>query len=66
MTQPASQQGDEWVLDVPPLRRFIEAVNELRYQLPEPHQVVAAIRPHFTALLNDKTWLPAHYQEPAE
>lgn len=66
MTQPASQQGDEWVLDVPPLRRFIEAVNELRYQLPEPRQVVAAIRPHFTALLNDKTWLPAHYQEPAE
>jgi len=66
MTQPASQQGDEWVLDVPPLRRFIEAVNELRYQLPDPSQVVAAIRPHFTALLNDKTWLPAHYQEPAE
>ncbi|MFN8492206.1 MAG: cysteine dioxygenase family protein [Caldilineaceae bacterium] len=66
MAEQATPYTDEWVLDAPPLRRFIEAVNELRSQLPEPRQVVAAVRPHFTALLNDKTWLPAHYQEPAE
>src|SRR5690349_11113667 len=58
--------ADEWLLDCPPLRRFIEAVNELRHQSADPRQVVAAIRPHFTQLLHDKTWLPAHYQEPAE
>ncbi len=63
--QPAASV-DEWLLDVPPLRRFITAVNAIRTQASDPRAAVAAIRPYFTALLNEQTWLPAHYQEPAE
>ena len=66
MTQQHTSAADEWVLDCPPLRAFIEAVNVLRQQLADPHQVITAIRPHFTTLLHDKSWLPARYQEPAE
>jgi predicted metal-dependent enzyme (double-stranded beta helix superfamily) len=57
---------DEWLLDNPHLRDFIEAVNAIRRSAVDPQAAVAEIRPHFTRLLNDKTWLPETYQEPAE
>ncbi|MCX6047349.1 MAG: hypothetical protein NT075_19765 [Chloroflexi bacterium] len=66
MVNQPSAVADEWLLDVPPLRRFITAVNEIRQQADDPRTAVAAIRPYFTELLNEPTWLPAHYQEPAE
>jgi predicted metal-dependent enzyme (double-stranded beta helix superfamily) len=62
----AQPYQDEWLLDNPQLHRFITAVNELRHSIADPHQIVAEVRPHFVRLLNDQTWLPENYQEPAE
>jgi predicted metal-dependent enzyme (double-stranded beta helix superfamily) len=59
-------QVDEWLLDNPRLRQFIQAANDIRGRLGDPHEIVGEIRPHFAALLTDPTWLPAHYQEPRE
>ncbi|MEM7129957.1 MAG: cysteine dioxygenase family protein [Chloroflexota bacterium] len=58
--------ADEWLLDVPMMRNFIENVNEIRGQIVNPREIVARIRPHFETLLNDQTWLPETYQEPAK
>ncbi len=55
---------DEYVLDNPRLRQFIEAVKEIRHAQADPRAILGAIRPHFAALLADQTWLPATYQEP--
>jgi predicted metal-dependent enzyme (double-stranded beta helix superfamily) len=62
----AQPYQDEWLLDNPQLHRFITAVNELRHSIADPRQIVAEVRPHFVRLLNDQTWLPENYQEPAE
>jgi predicted metal-dependent enzyme (double-stranded beta helix superfamily) len=56
---------DEYVLNAPRLRSFIEAVNTIRHSGSEPVAIIDAIRPHFAELLADKSWLPATYQEPA-
>lgn len=57
---------DEWILDNPPMRTFIDKVNEIRRQAASPEAAVAEIRPYFATLLNDQTWLPQKYQEPGE
>lgn len=56
---------EEYALDTPRLRRFVEAVNAIRAEAGEPRAALAAIRPHFADLLADPDWLPAAYQEPA-
>jgi predicted metal-dependent enzyme (double-stranded beta helix superfamily) len=56
---------DEFVVDNPTLRTFIAEVTRIQSEHDDPRDVVAAIRPHFEALLADKTWLPEQYQEPA-
>ncbi len=56
---------DEWLLDTPIMREFIDAVNTIRTTAADPRQAVAAIRPHFAKLLQDPTWLPQKFQEPA-
>lgn len=61
-----NQYQDEWVLDNPQMRTFINAVNEIRQQANSPQEAVTAIRPHFVTLLQDQTWLPQKYQEPGE
>lgn len=61
-TAPAEEQ---YVLDTPRLRRFIEAVNAIRRQALDARAAIAAIRPHFAELLADSDWLPEQYQEPA-
>jgi predicted metal-dependent enzyme (double-stranded beta helix superfamily) len=62
----AQQPGqDEYVVDNPRLRAFIEQVSRIRHEHDEPREIISAIRPHFAALLADKTWLPEQYQEPA-
>jgi predicted metal-dependent enzyme (double-stranded beta helix superfamily) len=55
---------DEYALDAPRLREFIEAVKAIRTSNDDPKEIIAAIRPHFAALLADQDWLPAMYQEP--
>jgi predicted metal-dependent enzyme (double-stranded beta helix superfamily) len=57
---------DEWLLDSPVLRHFIETANTIRRQGSDSHAIIAAIRPHFARLLDDPVWLPEKYQEPAE
>jgi len=57
---------DEWLLDVPLLREFIEQVNEVRYREPDPKKIVAAIRPYFATLLADKRWLPNNFMAEAD
>ena len=57
--------GDQYLLDSPLLRGFIEEVNRVRRSTPDPRAIIAAIRPRFATLLADKTWLPERYQEPA-
>ncbi len=66
MSQKASQGQDEYVLDNPRIRSFIEQVKAARDQHADPHAVIEAIRPHFAELLADKTWLPDEYQELSE
>jgi predicted metal-dependent enzyme (double-stranded beta helix superfamily) len=55
---------DDYALDNPRLREFIEAVKEIRTSRDDPKSIIAAIRPHFESLLADQIWLPAMYQEP--
>ncbi len=62
--QPTDRTG--FILDTPPLRRFIDEVETIRRSGSDPAAVVAAVRPHFAALLADREWLPPRYQEPAE
>jgi len=60
-----ARSGDEWVLDHPTLRRFIEYVNTVRRRETDPQVIIATIRPAFAELLADQSWLPQQYQEPA-
>ena len=41
------KREDEWVVDNPTLRQFIETVNEIRRSSPDPVSTIEAIRPHF-------------------
>jgi predicted metal-dependent enzyme (double-stranded beta helix superfamily) len=66
MTAITETAQDEFVVDNPRLRAFIAEVSRIRHEHDDPRQIIAAIRPHFAALLADQTWLPAQYQEPAE
>lgn len=56
---------EEWIVDNPRLRSFVGEVFALREAHDDSGAMLAAIRPHFAALLDDKTWLPEQYQEPA-
>ena len=57
--------ADEYVLESPRLRGFIEQVRDVQSREAEPTVVIEAIRPLFADLLADKGWLPAKYQEPS-
>jgi predicted metal-dependent enzyme (double-stranded beta helix superfamily) len=58
--------SDEYLVESPRLRQFIDSVNAIRRSGATPADIIAAIRPHFADLLADESWLPARYQEPAE
>jgi predicted metal-dependent enzyme (double-stranded beta helix superfamily) len=62
----AVPRDNEYVLDTPRLRRFIEAVDTARQGETDPRAAIEAIRPHFADLLADKGWLPEQYQELSE
>ena len=56
--------GDEYVLDTPALRAFVERVREAIDATWSPEAACEAIRPHFAELLADDTWLPDAYAAP--
>ena len=66
MTQRPAPHADEWLLDSPQMRPFIDAVNATRASESDPSKIVAAIRPDFVQLLADQDWLPQQFQEPSE
>lgn len=55
---------DEYVLDTPSVRAFVEGVREASSRAGEPATAIEDIRPLFAALLDDETWLPAEYCSP--
>ncbi len=66
VTHTPAPHADEWLLDSPQMRRFIDAVNATRVRESDPSKIVAAIRPDFVQLLADQDWLPQQFQEPSE
>ena len=66
MIQTEGNFTDEWLLDNPQMRTFIDAVNDIRLSAESPHAAVKQIRPYFAALLADQEWLPQKFMEPAE
>lgn len=57
--------ADEFLLDTPPVRRFIAAVRAAITASDGPAAAIEAIRPDFEVLLRDGAWLPDEYQAPA-
>ena len=60
---PTANGEDEWVLDNPAMRGFIERVTAIRSTYRDERAILAAIRPHFEKLLADPDWLPASFLE---
>ena len=56
---------DEFVLDTPVVRSFIDSVRGVIASAGSAGEAVELIRPEFARLLADPGWLPAEYQEPA-
>jgi predicted metal-dependent enzyme (double-stranded beta helix superfamily) len=56
---------DEFVLDTPVIRGFIERVRGHREAAATPVQAVRAIEPDFTELMRSQEWLPDEYQHDA-
>lgn len=53
---------DEYVLDTPPVREFIERTRALIAWATTPAAACQALRPSFAALLADRDWLPERFQ----
>jgi len=56
--------ADEYVLDTPTVRGFVEDVRRLIARAASPEAACDSIRPGFAALLADHDWLPADYRAP--
>jgi predicted metal-dependent enzyme (double-stranded beta helix superfamily) len=56
---------DEYVLDTPVVRAFVEDVRSAIGRAGSPEEACELIRPHFAELLADDAWLPENYREPA-
>jgi predicted metal-dependent enzyme (double-stranded beta helix superfamily) len=57
--------ADEFVLDTPAVRAFIEDVQATIGAASSPEQACDTLRPRFAELLADPDWLPAQYQSAA-
>jgi predicted metal-dependent enzyme (double-stranded beta helix superfamily) len=57
--------GEQWVVDNPRFREFINVVNDIRHSSDDPRQIIADIQPHFAALMAEDGWLPDRFQQPA-
>ncbi len=66
MIETVGNFADEWLLDNPQMRTFIDAVNRIRQSAEDPQRALKQIRPYFVDLLADQEWLPQKFQEPAE
>ena len=61
----AAEGEDEFVLDTPTVRRFVEGVRATIEETRGPEEATEAVRPAFARLLSDRTWLPPEYRAPA-
>jgi predicted metal-dependent enzyme (double-stranded beta helix superfamily) len=57
--------SDEFVLDTPVVRAFVDDVRAAIGAAGSPEEACELIRPRFTELLADPGWLPAEYQADA-
>ena len=57
--------ADEYLLDTPVVRGFVDAVRAAIEQSDGPADAIDRIRPRFHQLLADPDWLPDRYCEPA-
>jgi 3-mercaptopropionate dioxygenase len=57
---------DEYVVDTPRLRRFVEEVQAVLAAGHRPAEAVVALRPLLAELLAEDGWLPDEYGQPAE
>jgi 3-mercaptopropionate dioxygenase len=57
--------ADEYRLGTPRVRAFVAGVRDRIAQATSPPHACELISPLFAALLADRDWLPAAYQEPA-
>jgi predicted metal-dependent enzyme (double-stranded beta helix superfamily) len=57
--------ADEYLLDTPVVRGFIDSVRDAIEQSEGPADAIERIRPRFDQLLADPDWLPDRYREPA-
>jgi 3-mercaptopropionate dioxygenase len=57
--------ADQYVLDTPVVRSFIESVRTAISAAGSADDAIESIRPAFADLLADSGWLPATFQEPA-
>jgi predicted metal-dependent enzyme (double-stranded beta helix superfamily) len=58
-------EHDEYVLDTPVVRTFVDSVRTAAAGATTPAEAVAAIEPHFAALLARPDWLPDRFQHDA-
>ena len=58
MTATTETNQDEYVVDNPRLRSFIDEVRRIQSERDDPRDILKTILPHFADLLADKTWLP--------
>jgi predicted metal-dependent enzyme (double-stranded beta helix superfamily) len=56
--------ADEWILDTPRVRGFIEGVRAVIDAASSPPAACAALAPAFAELLADARWLPERFQQP--
>lgn len=50
--------NDEYVLDTPAVRKFIHDVKHVIHDAPDRESLVEMLKPAFSRLLGDRTWLP--------
>jgi predicted metal-dependent enzyme (double-stranded beta helix superfamily) len=57
---------DEYFVDSPAFRAFVEQCNEVRAAESDPRAIVAKIRPALVDLMKDQSWLPDELAQPKE
>jgi predicted metal-dependent enzyme (double-stranded beta helix superfamily) len=57
-------ETDEWILDTPRVRSFVEHVRAVIDAAASPGAACAALTPGFAELLADESWLPERFQTP--
>ena len=61
----APLEHDEYVLDTPYVREFVERIRAAIDLAGTPADAIAAIEPHFSGLISRTGWLPQRYQADA-